>query len=215
MDADDPIPIDATALVDAYQQTRTAYISDWDRLAAGISSDRDDPCWSIDLAERIVERFFRGALAQGELNAYVRDPNTGQRLKLLKLDDWGPASFHPGICSNFTSPNDVFCPGPDSTVHHMRRPVFVITGELKSWLHKIPGAPKKRVGRRPHDWDTIEKRIFKLMDENGDFSLDDPDWNAQARLEDKITDEFGIGVTQLRVRLPDILNRWKSTKAGN
>jgi hypothetical protein len=78
----------------------------------------------------------------------------------------------------------------------MRRPVFVIKKEFDSWRRSANGLPKKG-GRPPHDWNTIEKKVVELMDYHGDFSLTDPDWNAQARLEDRITDEFGIGRTQL------------------
>jgi hypothetical protein len=47
MDADDPIPVDAIGLVEAYQLTRSAHIPDWDRLANGMTSDNDDPWWSV------------------------------------------------------------------------------------------------------------------------------------------------------------------------
>jgi hypothetical protein len=213
MDADDPIPVDAIGLVEAYQLTRSAHIPDWDRLANRITSNDDDPWWSVDLAERVVERFFRDALAKGELNAYVRDPISGERLQLLNRDDWSLAGFLPGISSNFTSPNDLFCPGPDSTIDGMRRPVFVIKKELDTW-RKFANGMRKKGGRTPHDWETIEKKVFELMDYHGDFSLTDRDWNAQARLEDKITDEFGIGHTQLRAKLPKMLERWRAGKIG-
>ena len=51
----------------------------------------------------------------------------------------------------------------------------------------------RRIGRPPHDWDgTIKRRVFELMDYHGPFSADDPDWNVQARLVEKIEDEFEV-----------------------
>jgi hypothetical protein len=75
-------------------------------------------------------------------------------------------------------------------------------------------APAKRIGRPSRDWDTIQRRVFKLMDHHGDFSPDDPSWNVRARLEEKIMEEFGIPHTQLRKNLPDMLAKWRLTKAG-
>lgn len=73
----------------------------------------------------------------------------------------------------------------------------------------------RRIGRPPHDWDgTIKRRVFELMDYHGPFSADDPDWNVQARLVEKIEDEFRVSATQIRKYLPAMIEEWTSRKAG-
>jgi len=97
--------------------------------------------------------------------------------------------------------------------------------DLLDWLNRQApeqkpaascGAPTRRGGRPPaYDWQAIQKVTFELMDENGDFSVDDPDWNVQARLEETLTDRFGVGTSQLRAHLPKFLEVWRKAKAGN
>jgi hypothetical protein len=43
---------------------------------------------------------------------------------------------------------------------------------------------KAKRGPKPDfEWGKIEAKCYELMDDNGDFTLDDPDWDCQARLE--------------------------------
>ena len=96
----------------------------------------------------MVERHFRDALARGELTAYVHHPVTGERLKLLNRDHWDQQGQIPGITSNFTqSLTTSLCPGPDSTLLGKRRPVVVITEELKRRLVPI-GEPERKIPRK-------------------------------------------------------------------
>jgi hypothetical protein len=95
----------------------------------------------------------------------------------------------------------------------------ISSDDLLDWLNRqFPVAePKARRGGRPpaYDWEAIRKATLELMDENGDFSTDDPAWNAQARLEEALNDRFGVEKSALRVRLPSFLNDWRKLKAGN
>jgi hypothetical protein len=44
-------------------------------------------------------------------------------------------------------------------------------------------------GRPPVvNWEMVDEEVFRLMNDNGEFSVDDPEWNAQARLEEAIGD---------------------------
>jgi hypothetical protein len=56
---------------------------------------------------------------------------------------------------------------------------------------QVIGAPKNKGGRPlTVDWDgTVKTEMFRLMDYYGDFGPDVPEWNAQARLEEKL-EEF-------------------------
>lgn len=78
-----------------------------------------------------------------------------------------------------------------------------------------PPVPRRRGGRPPHDWEAIRKVVFQLMDYHDEFSIDDPKWNAQARLEEAILDRFEVGVSTLRKRLPEMLAAWRKTKVRN
>jgi hypothetical protein len=50
--------------------------------------------------------------------------------------------------------------------------------------------PPKDLGGRPAivTQDKVDAEVFRLMDERLEFCADDPEWNAQARLEDAIGD---------------------------
>jgi hypothetical protein len=55
----------------------------------------------------------------------------------------------------------------------------------------VKGAPKNKGGRPPAvDWDgTVKTEMVRLMDYYRDFGPDVPEWNKQARLEDRL-EEF-------------------------
>jgi hypothetical protein len=78
-----------------------------------------------------------------------------------------------------------------------------------------PGHAESKRGRKPYDWKTIEATVGDLMDYNGDFGPDQPEWNCQERLIEQITDRLGIGKSQLAKNLPAMLDRWRVRKSGN
>src|SRR5262249_54234414 len=49
----------------------------------------------------------------------------------------------------------------------------------------VPNEEKGKPGPKPDFkfWEAIEAKCYDLMDDNGDFMPDDPDWDCQARLE--------------------------------
>jgi hypothetical protein len=88
--------------------------------------------------------------------------------------------------------------------------------DLLDWLgrhHPEQRAPGRR-GRPSHDWSKISAAAFELMDHHGEFSNDDPKWNAQARLEEALSDQFSVGISTLREHLPKLLDDWRKAKAG-
>jgi hypothetical protein len=104
------------------------------------------------------------------------------------------------------------------------RKIFIRKDSLSRFVNSLAPVtqPKQRTnpvarrGRKPaYDWAAIQKATFKLMDHHGPFSVDDPDWNAQARLEDALTEKFGVGISTLREQLPKFLADWRKTKVGN
>jgi len=80
---------------------------------------------------------------------------------------------------------------------------------------------KAKPGPKPDfKWEEIEAKCYDLMDENGDFTLDDPDWDCQARLETALmkfcqdTWKREPGASTLREKLPEWLSAWRKRKTG-
>ena len=75
-------------------------------------------------------------------------------------------------------------------------------------------------GRPPVvNWSMVDKEVFRLMDDNGEFSADDPDWNAQARLEEAIAAfcakkfKQRPSVTTIRRHIREPLERWRRSRS--
>jgi len=105
--------------------------------------------------------------------------------------------------------------------------VTVDSEQFAAWLKQSIGGslrnnePRGRRGRPPeYDWEKIEGKVCEWMDYYGEFFTGDKDWNAQARLEEKIkeycTTEFGREPTDstLRDHLPAILKKWRERGAA-
>jgi hypothetical protein len=77
---------------------------------------------------------------------------------------------------------------------------------------KGEGRPR---GRKPkYNSDVIETRIFELMDHHGPFSPDDPEWDVQARLEEKLIEEFPASESTVRGWATKGVENWNKRKAG-
>ena len=50
----------------------------------------------------------------------------------------------------------------------------------------VTGPPRKRGAPPKYPWDDMEAKTYQLMGYHGPFSADDPVWDAQARLEEKL-----------------------------
>jgi hypothetical protein len=95
-----------------------------------------------------------------------------------------------------------------------REPTSVPSEELNN-------KPRQKPGPKPDfDWEKIEAECYDLMDHNGDFTPDDPEWGCQARLEEALMkfcqDKWGRepGPSTLRERLPEWLSTWHKRKTG-
>ena len=87
--------------------------------------------------------------------------------------------------------------------------------DLTGWLNIHHPKAGRRGGRPPaYDWNAIRQVVFELMDHHDEFSVDDPEWNAQARLEEKLCDKFGVSTSALREQLPNMLKDWRNFKVG-
>jgi hypothetical protein len=168
---------------------------------------------------------FRTALAAGELRAMIRDPATGELLKLSQ-SGWDRAAngFPGGFDEDFVEPVDAFQPGPPAVIDGYLRPVFFNDDDFKNWLRIVSGgddAPRRSSGRkRLYDRTRIQTLVFDKMDYHGDFSPDDPEWKSQAALERVIADELArSGMTPVestvRALIREPLAEWRAKKAGN
>jgi hypothetical protein len=79
--------------------------------------------------------------------------------------------------------------------------------------------PPNKGGRPPAvHWDTVKGEVFRLMDENSEFGPDDPTWNAQARLEEKIEEfcfsKFGRrpAPSSVQANIKPMLDEWRKTR---
>jgi hypothetical protein len=86
---------------------------------------------------------------------------------------------------------------------------------------ELSNKPRQKPGPKPDfDWEKIEAKFYDLMDENGDFTPDDPDWDCQARVEEALmkfcqdTWKREPGPSTLRERLPAWLSTWRERKAS-
>jgi hypothetical protein len=79
--------------------------------------------------------------------------------------------------------------------------------------------PRKRGAKERIQWDRIKTEMTRLMDHHGDFDPADPEWNAQARLEEALKQycqqQFSEAPSDgaLRQKLPDWLGEWRSKKS--
>jgi hypothetical protein len=95
---------------------------------------------------------------------------------------------------------------------------------FRRWLLEISGKTAKKRGRREqYPWAQLEQKTYRLMDEHGDFDAGDPEWDAQARLEEKLL-EFCLELcsrepsrSTLEKHLKPWLENWRrnKTSAGN
>jgi hypothetical protein len=84
---------------------------------------------------------------------------------------------------------------------------------------KPAAAPHPR-GRKPAgNWKIVDAEVFRLMDYHGEFSDDDPEWNAQARLEAAIADfcqkKFNKPPSEatIRAHVCQFLKRWRQSRS--
>jgi hypothetical protein len=85
--------------------------------------------------------------------------------------------------------------------------IFVTHESLKSVLDALAPdrkSPRGGPGRKPgFQWEIIETEFDRLMDHHDDFAGEDPEWNAQARLEDANSiEQARLAGTRRKIMLP-------------
>jgi hypothetical protein len=159
--ASDPIPENAIGLSDAFYRVMDAAEKHPERLMLDddeikeirtrTESDLkqfvgdDYPPGEVDMIARGKEAnvFLRKCLAEGQLVAYVRDPETAEILQ-LPHKGWDNIEFHPGelgwLQYNHVHPDDPLDPGPPEVmVRGMARPVFFLQDGFDLWFKKTFG----------------------------------------------------------------------------
>jgi hypothetical protein len=160
-----------------------------------------------DLALRQAELSFRKWLTEDGPTAFVLDPQRGREGEeqsdphrgWLQIDNskWlHGCNFLPGIHEDFVSPDDLNMQGPsDAQFDGDLSKVFFDAGEFerksREWRVRGHGARTSRTGRNlSYDWSGAQSEAMRLMDHHGDFSVDDREWDRQARLEEAIRRHF-------------------------
>jgi len=102
----------------------------------------------------------------------------------------------------------------------MGRPLPSKYGQLPT-VQKETRAKLTKGGRPPSaDWTVVRNEVFRLMDYHDDFIPGEPEWNALARLDERITtfcEQKGWfpGRTQRLRHLAAYVEEWRVQKAGN
>jgi hypothetical protein len=97
--------------------------------------------------------------------------------------------------------------------------IFVTQASLDGSLMKIRASQQSRGGRKPDfNWDVILAEAERLMEYHSEFDASDPEWNAQARLEEALKSysqkKWGRepSTAVLRERLARWLPEWRGRK---
>jgi hypothetical protein len=102
-------------------------------------------------------------------------------------------------------------------------PQLINRDDLLDWLDRNhPSAataaqPKGKGGRPPKfDRAAVTAEVRRLMDHHGEFSADDPEWNAQARLIEALRLRFGeASDSTLEEYMKKPLATWRDEKAAS
>ena len=231
---DDGVPENGISLSDAYRRWCEISNPDWRQIVASYSDAHlaldTDGLSSAELdqkrqerrsaqkitgqelarAERAAASSMREALANGSLVARIRDPKTGDILKLKVWSDDGLQNYWRGrtdtdssapLESDFASPDDPNAPGPWAQSNGQRRRVFLWLNDFLHWSGGFNEDSKSPTLFSPHNpklrksWSTSEielayrKRIEEFRDKEPPSREDD---------ERYCKDTFGIGQTRAR-----------------
>jgi hypothetical protein len=152
------------------------------------------------------------------------DPDGGARtLKILDDEYIHPGDKLPGERTEF------YVQRLDRDRWERRYPTLAAPPPAPSKEPILAPAPSEELNNKPRQkpgpkpdlewWEKIETKCYELMDHNGDFTPDDPEWDCQARLEKALMDfcqPFGRepGGSTLREKLPGWLSAWHKRKTG-
>ena len=96
--------------------------------------------------------------------------------------------------------------------------------DLVDWLDRhhpqapaVTRQPKGKGGRPPSfNRNAVAAEVRRLMDHHGEFSADDPEWNAQARLIEAVRKKFGeASDSTLEPYIKEPLAAWRNEKAAS
>jgi hypothetical protein len=98
--------------------------------------------------------------------------------------------------------------------------VVIHRESLRRWLADLSGkaSGRKQGPRDAYPWQKMEAQLIRLMDYHGDFSADDPEWDSQARLEEKLMAfcqqecRRSPSESQLRTRMRPWLVAWRNAQ---
>ena len=192
----DAVPLNAILLTDAYRAVESAI-----EERPGLIEQRLDSYWletieknrkldrqnnkdtapeEIDLwhLDRAANMLLRQNLQEGKLRACVRDPETGDILRLIASgwipDAWDKNTMLPayGILTDFVRtveplahrPYDDVPGPPGSLIRGKRRPVFFLRDEFDTWWEATFGAGQAK-RRKSSGWEKADDPLVSRMRE--------------------------------------------------
>ena len=187
--ADDPIPVNAIRLTDAYERVLDAVDAhpeilpefDVDLLELlAKSRDKEREIQDPDVFDKELEEFWyrkkevniflRKQLEEKKLVACVRDPETGDILQ-LSSDGWIPDRWTDeipsGIWSDYVHPDDYEYLGPPGTlIRGALRPVFLQRADFDRWFETTCKSRVHKGRGRPvgsGSWLAADQQLVKKM----------------------------------------------------
>jgi hypothetical protein len=87
--------------------------------------------------------------------------------------------------------------------------IEIAEDDLREHLRKP--APRKR-GRKPKVTPKVEQEVLALLDYHGAPNPNDPEWRAQAAVEEAIEERAGVSRTQARIHARRLIAEWETGK---
>jgi hypothetical protein len=230
--SDDPILVGYISLSKAFDRYYRAVTPNWHELDAAINAAnppegkindaaavsrkldiaRAEAFNARDGARSKADKEFRMAIATGELRPMIRDPVTGDLLRVSQTGWDRPTSGFPaGIEDDFVEPGDLFQPGPpDTFIRGQLRPVFFDEEEFEEWFAGLSidtarAAPKVGpTGGRPSSMKSIETELDRWID-----------GGAQLVLQEMRRWEPARDDTRSIARLARALSKWCAQNGGD
>ena len=174
--------------------------------------------------EASVTRYGKGAMAhvQGRGRINQRPPQCEHR-PIRGSDESRPRDNNPMLLINddgLIDPGGQRHPSRASYIRFSKDDLLDWLNRLHQQARSVPTKLSARGGRPPLvDWTLVKAEAFRLMDHHDEFSADDPEWNAQVRLEEAIqkfcVSKFGVepATSTLRGHLGQALKDWRGRKS--
>jgi hypothetical protein len=140
-------------------------------------------------------RLIAEACERGQLKAAYRSDTGGiddLDTRVWQMPQW--RMFELGMIELDLPLHDNGRPHPQGFTAKCEREIFVRRDGLDRLAEALPAPGRERMkGGRPPKYEraAVAAEVNRLMDYHGEFSPEDPEWNAQVRLIEAVRSKFG------------------------